>query len=1766
MRLKNLLKGIMLSCLVLFLASTSGIAFADSELVKTEADYILKCQFMEQADSAYGCINNVYGSPTWIVPRENAMAILGLIMASDILEDTSYLERAQLAADYLISIQQEDDGAWCDQYSYSEVVDWAKSPTQTAEVMIAFYKLGYREDRYDSMKKGAGYLISCQELENKGGNDDGLLGGGKDASGIYRFWRWASDNAYAYQALKAAQKWAMIKGDTDFSEVCDYAAKRIIEGIDEYLYIDDPESSDFGVWHGKIDENGIPKDPGLHEWINYAPQMLDLPCRGVNSEEVGEWIHNTLQKEDGAVVWNDGAEENRKSPGFSFQASLCWLDIGQESYLNSALTWAKESGLWQTVPDGNGITGSWIDWTEDGVNADWWLRFIDTSFYSIAAYNGGYDFNVNQELLDEPRVKWSEDLASVELNWDEETNPDFSFYRIYRTATPKNPASWVQLGSDISDAAITTFTDNDVAESGGIVYYYRLHTYYTSEIDSTYSDMEQAIPIIYVDANSASVEADGSKDNPYKDLKDLWKRTTKGTKICVAQGTYVTSPHFPQEFILLGGYESTNWTRNIELCETIIEGGIGFYNACDVVIDGVTITESAWSGVYVYEQLTSTMLIKDCKIIKNAWHGIRVEGSSNCLITIENCIVRENSEYGIYIFGKPSINFEIRDCQISENKKGGFDSINAYGNLFNNLLIDNTYAGIYCRGLDADGQLIIENNTIVGNGGKGGIVCIADAPSFSPIIRNNIITNNNGGIYAYTPNTHPTLSYNNICNNTEANYGNCNYTDGNIFMYPLFVEGPQGQYYLDKYSPCVDAGSDAAINLGFNYNYTTRTNAQPDINQVDMGYHYKAIFTDNHPPVLNEIADITVTEGQTITITPSATDPDEEDILTYSYSGWMIEQTYVTTFDDAGVHKVTVTVSDGSFIDSQEVTITVNDVNRAPILNPIGNRTIDENQELVITPSASDPDGEEVWYGWENAGVDVPIGAVFEAGVVRWTPTYDQAGGDYRLTCWAYDKELLRSNQETIVITVNNVDIAPPVVAITYPEDGAKIQIGTSLSFSGTATDDSGLESIETKINGEDAGVSVTIEDISNWSFVAGLVQTDTLAPGSTLTFEARAIDAAGNQSPWQSITVELENSPDTAPPTISIDPVSTPTNQDVTLTYTVEDDRSSGDKIVVTSDNDLPPTYTYTEEGDYTITLTATDEAGNSSSGSVSFTIDRTAPQVTITNPANNSGVNDVLIDISGTIDDDTATVEIEVTGANTNYSSADNMGDGTFSASGVTIEGEGQRNIVKVIATDAAGNEGEDSISVFKGWVLHIDLPEYYAEELLPEPYNFASSGAASAQMIIDLMRPEDDTPSQLEIYEYGHPYNKASLDEMDPHAIDYALGHFDYYDNLGEGDAPAGGRSNYGYNFGIEEYEPDQFKEYLRDITHWIAYPVTKEDWHNYQDETDLVAEPYTPAAVPAYGTYGHWLVINGAACDMNPYPFEPHSRYHRLSDLSNFTVYGLWLTDPQGQGIGQDNYLTAGECQATMLLPLTAEDDYKGKYLQVAEPPSEPSDAEVSLAEPRINESTRELVRIADYLSGESTDPVKKHLLDRALVVNLNEEQELISYTIEEDLLNIFKPENEATSRINWKEIIDPSLLTDEKFTQSIQGSIARSFIPVQRLDKAGKDYYLVPFDNFFQGQFLSYAAIIIDREEGYFKQASWVDEPVRFIQISKEEAIEKVLAQSEEEPAEIKAELVYSPELTTSPFYPVWRITTEDKTYYINQETLRTLNSNTENTE
>lgn len=97
-----------------------------------------------------------------------------------------------------------------------------------------------------------------------------------------------------------------------------------------------------------------------------------------------------------------------------------------------------------------------------------------------------------------------------------------------------------------------------------------------------------------------------------------------------------------------------------------------------------------------------------------------------------------------------------------------------------------------------------------------------------------------------------------------------------------------------------------------------------------------AVETDNSAPVISGPSELSFDEGELIDLTEHFDISDAEgDDFTVEYSGWMTSATKQTGSDDQGEYEVTITADDGAaFPTAHTVTITVSDVNQAPVFDP----------------------------------------------------------------------------------------------------------------------------------------------------------------------------------------------------------------------------------------------------------------------------------------------------------------------------------------------------------------------------------------------------------------------------------------------------------------------------------------------------------------------------------------------------------------------------------------------------------------------------------------------------------------------------------------------------------------------------------------------------------------------------------------------------------------------------------------------------------------
>ncbi len=246
--------------------------------------------------------------------------------------------------------------------------------------------------------------------------------------------------------------------------------------------------------------------------------------------------------------------------------------------------------------------------------------------------------------------------------------------------------------------------------------------------------------------------------------------------------------------------------------------------------------------------------------------------------------------------------------------------------------------------------------------------------------------------------------------------------------------------------------------------------------------------TVNSPPVLDPVGNKTVDEETELAFTATATDADVGDTLVFALAngtptGASItpggDFTWTPTETQDGVHTFDVCVSDGTDTVCETITVTVNEVtvNSPPVLDPVGNKTVDEETELAFTATATDADvGDTLSFSLANG---TPTGAsITPGGDFTWTPTETQDGVHTFDVCVSDGTDTVC---ETITVTVNEVTVnSPPVLD---PVGNKTVDEETELAFTATATDADVGDTLSFSLaNGTPTGASITPGGDFTWT------------------------------------------------------------------------------------------------------------------------------------------------------------------------------------------------------------------------------------------------------------------------------------------------------------------------------------------------------------------------------------------------------------------------------------------------------------------------------------------------------------------------------------------------------------------------------------------------------------------------------------------------------------------------------------------------------------
>jgi len=211
-------------------------------------------------------------------------------------------------------------------------------------------------------------------------------------------------------------------------------------------------------------------------------------------------------------------------------------------------------------------------------------------------------------------------------------------------------------------------------------------------------------------------------------------------------------------------------------------------------------------------------------------------------------------------------------------------------------------------------------------------------------------------------------------------------------------------------------------------------------------------------PVLFRTGDRTIRENETLIIQLNATDLDG-DVLTYGTNAMQILPGTVSFnatnglfawtpgYDDSGNYTVIFNVTDGNFTASETVNITVQNVNRPPVLDFIQDISVNESDPVIIVTHVSDPDNENPATNDDN---DLTV-FINDSRYVKdgnnfiWFTGFNDSG-DYSVIITVADGEF--TDDQEVKITV--LDAEPHMVSpevIYYSPAGANISIDSIITI-----------------------------------------------------------------------------------------------------------------------------------------------------------------------------------------------------------------------------------------------------------------------------------------------------------------------------------------------------------------------------------------------------------------------------------------------------------------------------------------------------------------------------------------------------------------------------------------------------------------------------------------------------------------------------------------------------------------------------------------------
>ena len=472
-----------------------------------------------------------------------------------------------------------------------------------------------------------------------------------------------------------------------------------------------------------------------------------------------------------------------------------------------------------------------------------------------------------------------------------------------------------------------------------------------------------------------------------------------------------------------------------------------------------------------------------------------------------------------------------------------------------------------------------------------------------------------------------------------------------------------GNQTIDSVSFTVSASADVAINTPGDGTATNDTT--PDVTGTGEPGQTVSIVIDAGTPT-EETATVTVEPDGSWSYTPMTALVEGEHTVDVSQtgSGGMMSSDTVTFEVDTTPPSVRIT-------DPADAT-TTGDSTPA-----IEGSTDEAGAVVTLVIDAGTPD---------ETTVTVTADA---NGNWSYSPADPLADGTHTVDATVTDPA---GNSDTDSVTFD-VDSNLPFITINQPTDES-LTSNSSPTITGRADPGAEVTIVIDEGTPDERTATVTADAAGNWSYTPDMPLDDgkhRVTASVTAPDGGVGTDAVDFEVDTTAPTVTVTGPQDGATINDAAPTVTGTTEPGATVVVTV-----NGQTYTTTADDtgnwsvDVDPL----PDGDYTITVQATDRAGNTGAeGSSTFTVDTSGPSVSITSPGAGEEVGDRPT-ITGTADPG-ATVEVYVEGVLVGTTTADANGNWSFEIPEDDALAPGDHTI-EVVARDDGGNEATATVQI--------------------------------------------------------------------------------------------------------------------------------------------------------------------------------------------------------------------------------------------------------------------------------------------------------------------------------------------------------------------------------------------------------------------------------------------------------------------------------------